>query len=136
MTSKVSLWGSTNYAPPLKAAMDHYFGETSKGGLFGGFFKKAKEEINTPTMLLFITDGANSDERETAKVLREAAKNSPIYFNMIGVGNPKHFSFIKQMADELPNVGFVSLTSLKISDDQLFNEVVSEEFCNWVKSNN
>ena len=86
-----------------------------------------------PAMLLFITDGANDDRAAAAELLRQAASTSPMYFNMIGVGPAHQFGFIQQMADELPNVGFVSMETLTMSDEQLYEAVVSEEFCQWVK---
>lgn len=142
LKSRVSLWGGTSYAPPLQKAMDFYFGEQAKPAS-GGFLSKlfgskpaapAAATSQEPAMLLFITDGANGDEDRAAAVLREAAKSkTPVYFNMIGVGPANYFGFIQRMADELPNVGFVSMTSLSISDEQLFEAVVSEEFCEWAK---
>lgn len=139
LNARVSLWGGTSYAPPLKAAMDHYFGNQPKqsggflGKLFGGSKATTESATKEPAMLLFITDGANGDRSEAARVLREAAANSPMYFNMIGVGPANQFGFIQQMADELPNVGFVSMESLNMSDEQLYEAVVSDEFCQWVK---
>lgn len=149
--SSLSLWGGTSYAPPLNAAMDFYFGshpvkqvtEAAKGffgGLFGG--KKAAPPApapvasgtkQDPAMLLFVTDGDNSDKEATRKVLREAAKNSPMYFQMIGVGPAHYFEFISEMADELPNVGFVNLSTLSMTDEQLYEQLVSQEFCDWIK---
>lgn len=136
-----NLWGATEYAPALQAVMDYYFSSktvTEKvGGLFGFGAKTVTKTVETgskdPAMLLFVTDGANSDPREAARVLREAAKSSPVYFQMIGVGPESYFDFIKEMADELPNVGFVNLSSLSMTDDQLYEELVNPEFCDWIK---
>lgn len=137
----LSLWGGTSYAPPLKAAMDHYFGTktiTEKvGGLFGFGAKNKTTTVSNgskdPAMLLFVTDGANQDRNEAAQVLREAAKNSPVYFQMVGVGPESYFTFLKEMADELPNVGFVSLSTLSITDEALYEALVNPEFCEWIK---
>lgn len=134
----VDLWGGTEYAPALQAAVDHYFGadKDSKPGLMGRLFGAKKVEAkadNSPAMVLFVTDGANSDRSAAASVLREAAKKSPVYFQMIGVGPAHYFDFISEMADELPNVGFVNLSTLSISDDQLYEELVNPEFCEWIK---
>lgn len=140
------LWGATNYAPVLKEVMDFYFGNGGSvapvkksmfGGLFGG--KSATPAASAtgtkqdPAMLLFITDGSNSDRSETERVLRAAEANSPVYFNMIGIGNPSYFDFIEEMADKLGNVGFTNLNDLSVSDDVLYDKIVNQEFVNWVK---
>ena len=84
-------------------------------------------------MAMLITDGANSDRDATERFLRSAA-NLPVYWQMIGVGpDIREFSFIEEMADLLPNVGFVSLSSLDISDDELYDALLSQELCDWVK---
>lgn len=130
------LWGATNYAPVLQEVMNFYFGEQKKsGGMFGGLFggKAAAPAKKDPAMLLFITDGANSDERATQQVLAAAEANSPVYFNMVGIGNPSYFRFIERMADELGNVGFTNLNDLSISDDDLYDKIVNQEFVDWVK---
>lgn len=149
-----NLWGGTSYAPPLQEAIDNYFPtktatvtsktEEKSGGLFGLFGRK-KEAVtvtevpvadNTPkqpAMLLFITDGANGDRAEAARLLRNAAANSPMYFNFVGIGPESYFDFIQEMADELPNVGFVSMASLNVSDEELYDQLMSQEFCDWIK---
>lgn len=145
----LSLWGGTSYAPPLRASMDFYFGnnpiqqaaESAKGWLGSLFGKKpaaapapaATSSKKDPAMLLFVTDGENSDKDATRQVLRDAASSSPMYFQMIGVGPAHYFDFISEMADELPNVGFVNLSSLSMTDEQLYEQLVSQEFCDWIK---
>ena len=66
-------------------------------------------------------------------MLRAAEKNSPVYFNMVGIGNPSYFRFIEEMADKLGNVGFTNLNDLSISDDDLYEKIVNQEFVDWVK---
>jgi len=139
------LWGGTSYAPPLKAAMSYYFQgpapapAAKSGGLFGLFKKEAAPAPapatkQDPAMLLFVTDGANGDRAEAAQVLREAAKSSPVYFQMVGIGRASEFDFIRQMADELPNVGFVNLSTLSMTDEQLYEQLINPEFCEWIKT--
>jgi hypothetical protein len=135
------LWGATNYAPVLQAVMNFYFGEQapaktsfSFGSLLG---KKAAAPATgakkDPAMLLFITDGANSDRAAAEQVLKAAEANSPVYFNMVGIGPVSNFRFIEQMADDLGNVGFTNLNDLSISDDVLYDKIVNQEFVDWVK---
>lgn len=125
-----ALWGGTSYGPVLKDAIDYYF-KPATGGLFG-FGGKKSYTNDPPAMLLFITDGANDDRGAAAKVLKEA-EGKPVYFMMVGIGPESNFSFIKDQADLLPNVGFVNLNDLSISDDNLYEQLVSGEFADWVK---
>lgn len=128
-------WGMTSYAPVLREVVDFYFGEKKSGGLFGMFGKKEAASNGDPAMLLFLTDGSNDDRRETEAVLAQCERdNKPVYFNMIGIGNPSSFSFIEEMADKYGNVGFSNLNDLgAISDDQLYDLLVNQEFVDWVK---
>ena len=150
------MWRGTNYAPSLKAAIDEYSNNTTVtrvvqgatqaatgffGKLFGSKPAPVQETITEtvskgtkqpPAMLLFVTDGANNDERETRRLLEQAA-NSNVYFQMVGVGPASDFSFIEQLADDLPNVGFVSMASLNMTDEKLFEELITEEFLTWYK---
>lgn len=144
-----NIWGGTQYAPPLEDAMEHYFPtqaavvEQEKPGFFGRLFGTRAAPIvekaptpaakSEPAMLLFITDGENFDRSEARKVLQVASdQKHPVYFQMIGIGNSS-FDFLEQMADDLPNVGFVNLTSLNITDEALYEQVVNEEFVEWMK---
>lgn len=83
-------------------------------------------------MGIFLTDGQNDDEGETELVLRES-QNKPIYWALVGVGDPEHFEFLSRMADKYPNVGFVNFSSLSITDEQLFDRLITEELCTFVK---
>lgn len=132
----VHKWHGTEYAPPIQKMINHYFGGVGAAakGMFGGLFgsKAAAPVSGEPAMCMLITDGQNFDRNEAAKLLRDAVKYN-IYWQMVGVGNPSEFAFIRQMADELPNVGYVNLSSLDLSDEQLYNQLIGEEFCEWIK---
>lgn len=149
LNGKHHLWGGTSYAPPLQSVMDYYFGSNpvaqvaeAASGFFGSLFGKKKEAApaaapsaskKDPAMLLFVTDGQSNDEGKAERILREASSTSPMYFMMVGVGNPSYFTFLEKMADDLPNVGFVNLASLSMTDDQLYEQLVTQEFCDWIK---
>jgi hypothetical protein len=113
-------------------------GESKRGGLFGGLFgKKAAAEkpsdTSSPALALFVTDGANDDRAAAERVLTEAQAH-PVYWLLVGVGNPNEFGFLRDMADKLPNVGFVHLPNLEMTDDALYEELLGDEFVNWVKA--
>lgn len=137
-------WNNTKYGGVWKAMIDFYFPgaapAASTGGFFSGLFGKKPAPAPAPTadgndmpaMVMFITDGANGDRDYAEQILR-AAQNQAVYFQMIGVGDPKDFGFIKRMADELPNVGFVHLSSLDITDEELYDALLTDELVAFIK---
>lgn len=130
----VEKWGATAYAPVIRDMVRFYFGGADPLALIGKLFgvKASGSGAPQPAMILFITDGANDDHDATAEILREC-RNKKVYFQMVGVGPEREFGFIRQMARELPNVGFVNFSSLEIPDDVIYEALISEEFCSWVK---
>lgn len=129
--------GMTNYAPVMDAVVDHYYrGETVRTGGFLGLFgkteHKAAQDTHIPALCLLITDGANADHEQTLRVLDSAAQY-PIYWQCIGVGNPREFGFLQDAAERMPNVGFINMNSLSVEDDVLFEALLSPELCEWVK---
>lgn len=148
---KIALWGGTEYGPVLNDMINFWFPRSAaptvapaqkSGGFFGGLFKKT-EAVPAPTvansvasplpaMGLLVTDGANADRRYAAEVLTDAARHN-IYWNMVGVGDSSLFTFLQEQADWLPNVGFVNLSSLEMSDDELYDQIINPEFVGWLK---
>ncbi len=145
----ISLWGGTEYAPVLEDMINFWFPGTTtstapapkkSGGFFGGLFGKKDEPLNVvasatlalPAMGILVTDGANSDRATTARILKAAA-STDVYWQMVGVGHSSHFEFLEEQADLLENVGFVNLSSLNISDEDLYAQLIAEEFAGWVK---
>ncbi|MCX7557813.1 VWA domain-containing protein, partial [Xanthomonadaceae bacterium JHOS43] len=61
----------------------------------------------------------------------EENKNKPIYWFMVGVGNEK-FSFLKELANAYDNVGFIGIKDLDLTDSELYDKLLSEEFGEWV----
>lgn len=138
---KASLWGGTSYAPVMNDVVTFYFKdevvEKKSGGFlgFGGKTEKttvSKTDKTTPALCLFITDGVNDDQSKTLQVLREAV-NYPVYWMMVGVGDARHFKFLEQAADDLPNVGFVNLESLDITDEKLYEEIINPELVEFIR---
>lgn len=142
-------WNSTNYGGVLQAMVDFYFPSAgakasaapSGGGFLSSLFGKkaaapapaaSTASSDIPSMILFVTDGANGDRAEAEHVLR-ASQNKAVYFQMIGVGDPREFGFIKKMADDLPNVGFVHLSSLDVTDEQLYDSLLTDELVAFIK---
>ena len=116
-------YGGTEYAPVLKEMVES--SKASKG--FLGFGKKELE----PTLAIFITDGQNSDERAASKILEDIKAAPSIYWLLVGIGRSS-FSFIKNAADKLDNVGFVAIEDIQhISDEKLYEALLSDELVKW-----
>lgn len=146
-----SLWGGTSYANPLRSAHSFWFSPSAATQVVqaaSGLMSKMKslfgktEKVETPTvatpsndmpaMLLFITDGENGDDAETMRVLQDIAKTS-MYVQMVGVGGTR-FTALKKYADQFNNVGYLSLSSLDVPEDQLYNDLITEKFAKWHSS--
>ncbi|MCC5611430.1 VWA domain-containing protein [Nostoc sp. CHAB 5834] len=138
----------TKYGPTFEDISQFYFPSAGNAtpaaaaaGFFGGLFgKKAaaapapatSASDDKPAMVLFITDGATYDEAYSEKILR-AAKDKPVYWQLVGVGNPSEFDFLEKMGDALPNVGFVHLADLNLTDEKLYDALLTQELCDWMK---
>lgn len=118
----------TEYAPVIEDVKEEYFGR--KKGLMGLF--GAKKEAK-PSILMFVTDGDNSDKADTDALLRATA-NLPIYYQFIGIGSER-FSFLEKVADAYPNTGFVKIADIaRISDDDLYEQLITDELADWLKN--
>lgn len=132
----VRLWGGTKYSVALDSVVKKFFGEKTKAqGFLSKLFSKDEPKRNSsnPVVCFFQTDGANDtwDANETERILRDSQEHN-IYWQFVGVGSPSYFGFIQQMGDKYPNVGFVNLQSLNISEEDLFEQVISQELCDWL----
>lgn len=123
------LWGGTTYAPPVRAALRAWFpASTLLSRLFGG----APAMPVKPSLLVFVTDGENTDGSEAERAMAEAASR-PVYFAFVGVGAAA-FAFCRTVADRYPNVGFSAVPDLAgLDEDALYERVVTEELATWLK---
>lgn len=126
--------GGTNYEPAMRLIRDEMFGGSAPtGGLLGGLFGKKQAVAPTdPTLIFFMTDGDNADRGPTDQLLKETA-GLPIYWNMVGIGSDTRFPFLTQMADKYDHVGFVHLSELNLTDQQMYEKLFTDEFVAWVK---
>lgn len=135
----VTKWGNTAYAPVLNDMVDLYFrGETKEEGGFLGLFGKKKhiraQNTHIPALAMLITDGQNSEsDKAPTDAIFAAAQQYPMYWSLVGVGDPTEFGFLEEMADKYPNVGFVNFSSLNITDEVLYEKVITQELCNWAQ---
>lgn len=142
--NNISKWGGTSYSPVINDVLSTYFPasfkETVKKGLFGMFGKKETVEVSTPldqqeaAIIIFITDGENGDAQETIRLL-EQAHNKKIYFQFVGIGN-EAFRFLNKVADDYSNTGFLKIADIaRISDDDLYEGLITDELSTWLKQN-
>lgn len=159
----VSINGGTSYAPVIQSIYNEYFDsvpmktvtreiEVQEQRPVSGFFAKltgktetvtVKKTITeqvpddkvsvdtTPAMVFFQTDGENNDEGAVRSVL-EQNKGKPVYWFMVGVGNAG-FRFLKELARDYDNVGFIGIDDLSLSDEDLYDKLLSKEFGEWVQ---
>ena len=153
IVGRVPGWrGGTDYSFVLESAM-RIFGwlpsqEAAKPGGSGlfGFFKKAApaaapapvQATKRPSIVLFITDGENSDKDRTRQVLRQSQeRHDQIYFLFIGVHDGLDFPFLKQIGDEFDNTGLAvirDVRKLMTADDDVLNDMlIGDELLTWLK---
>jgi len=111
-------WGMTEYAPPLKLLLD----DTREPG-----------PAALPTIVIFITDGENSDRRETISVVQQISKQSPMLIKFIGLdtNGSAAFPFLEEL-DNLKSsdvvrdaVDFFRWDS-RVSDEKLYDLIFNE----------
>lgn len=134
--NRISARGGTNYSPIVTSALDFFFAgdTTTKKGGFLGFGGKTETVAadNTPVLMLIVTDGEPGDRSETLKAMKDSTSR-PIYYHMVGVGGERrNFPTIAYLADELPNVGEVYLPRLKMSDDEIYSQLICQELIEFI----
>ena len=106
--------GGTNYAPVLKDMVKYY---------------KNKHPSETPSFIMFITDGDNWDESATNTIIRELS-NYNIFVQFVGIGGGS-FHYLKEL-DNLSgrkhdNTGFIAVKDMsKLNDQQLYTEMLRQ----------
>lgn len=141
--NKFSLEGSTLYSPVMKkvaTAFGHMGAPvpTPKRGLMGKLFGKPEPvapEGPLPTVVFFVTDGDNFDQKETEAFIRHIS-DRPMFWQFIGIGR-NNFSFLEGL-DELSgrtidNANFFDAGDIStISDGILYNRIL-HELPSWYK---
>lgn len=84
-----------------------------------------------PTLMLFLTDGENGDKEGTRHALH-AARDLPLFWSFVGLGPAHHFQFLQEVSEEL-DAEFVNLSHVRISDDELYRELISSKLTRWLQ---
>jgi hypothetical protein len=130
---KIRKWGSTCYAGVIHQMQDHYFGRPGMLSRLGGLFHKSDLTAKIPALAFLFTDGDNdSDDYEPAREAFERASNSPIFFCLVGIGRHS-FEFLREMEQREEDCEFVNLSNLNISDEELYQQIVSPKLVAWLK---
>lgn len=145
---------ATEYSYVLEKTLQHFGWLSSpsdgaapaKKGLLGRMFGGAASAATpaTPTkkrrtVVIFVTDGENSDKVRTQQVLSESQKRGDeVYFLFIGISNQGgNFPFLQQIADRFDNTGIAVINDfgafLRLSDAEINDQLVGDELVTWLK---
>ena len=146
MNVKYPLEGGTYYSKSMKLIREHYFKQAPT--------RKTPFPQALPVYVMFITDGATSDEEKTRGQIKDSSYE-PIFWQFMAIGKSKKdrkkrkelaflqrmgrtsFTFLEEL-DEMEgrfmdNANFFSVEDPgQISDDELY-DLLLEEYPNWVK---
>lgn len=111
---KYNTWGGTSYSPVMEDIINVY---------------TKKNPSNTPTFVLFITDGENDDRAKTEKIIKQAS-NHNIFWQFIGIGY-ESFKFLKELDTlkdrKVDNANFLQIKDINsVSDLQLYDMLLNE----------
>lgn len=121
------IWTGTKYSEALKLISKGLGGAKT----FLGFGKKKPIQ---PSYLMFITDGDTNGDEFEAENLIAGMIDKKVYIQMIGIGRGSNFSFLNRLGNDYPHVEFVTFPNLAgTSDEQMYEQLLSEKFCNWIK---
>lgn len=112
----------TEYAPVIKDVLDYYFVDNI--------------DNSCPSFVIFITDGANSDERASERVIRESA-NKDVFIQFVGIGT-ESFRFLEKLDDltgrPVDNTGFIKVRDFdKITDNEVYDKLLAQ-YPDWLKA--
>lgn len=141
---KVPGYGSgTDYSPVLERVLQEFGWSPAEGP---GFFKRlfgtssdTKPPARRPSLIIFVTDGENSDKAQTLETLAKSQqRGDQVYFMFVGVSNQGgKFPFLSQIASRFSNTGVSIIKNLRTftaqDDDQLNSYLLQPELLTWLK---
>jgi hypothetical protein len=92
------------------------------------------------SLIVFITDGDNSDKDRTRHVLQQSeGRKDEVYFLFLGVSNGGgRFEFLESIGDAFGNTGFKEIADVRKfvaqSDDEINAFLLDDELVGWLKS--
>lgn len=162
LLEKYGFDGSTNYAPALKTIRDKYFYSQFEkifkeqqrqenlgniGNLLALLSGKTEKNlgkiignpIEIPVYVIFVTDGAAFDQKDTINEIINLSKVG-CFIQFLAWGDPdsRKFSFLRHLDDELHNRSFIDNVNFaafpnpaSIDPDTLYDAMVTQEFKSW-----
>lgn len=82
-------------------------------------------ETETKQLVILITDGQNSDRRETEALFKSMQKDKRYFFQCVVVGCSN--SFLKDSANAFSNVGYTEISSFTEDDTSLIQAILSDK---------
>ncbi len=154
--------GGTDYSPVIHKVYQHYFPGLSHlhsvesarehvlalahqgHGLLGKLFGHHRHDTpppapapvnpsdHDPVLMLFLTDGDCSySDREPTRHAIHAAAGLPIFWSFVGLEHDS--DLLRQLAEEA-DAEFVHLfDGVRISDDDLYRQLITPKLINWIK---
>lgn len=113
--------GGTNYAPVMKDIYNKYI---------------KSEPAQIANYVIFITDGDNSDKRETTETMKEYSKY-PIFWQFVGIGR-EGFSYLEKLDDMggryVDNADFFAIKDINEMDDNTLYRKLLDEYPGWLEN--
>lgn len=97
-------------------------------------YDKYKDHSGDPVFVIFVTDGNNSDKKESTRLIIDLAKES-LFFQFVGIGN-ETFPYLTKL-DDLPNrlidnAGFMHVMDISKTTDSSLYENLLNEYPDWL----
>lgn len=149
IVGRVPGWGSgTDYSYVLEAVLRR-FGWLEGGesrlslgqrfrALWGGAPPRPVSR-GCPSLVIFVTDGENTDHERTERVLRASQqRRDGVYFLFVGISNQgSRFPFLERIGERFENTGFVAIKNLRdfvsLDDAALNGVLLGDELLGWLK---
>jgi hypothetical protein len=133
LTKRYKLEFDTRYGAAMSAVRGHYF--HSGGG------RGTPVSDRLPVYVMFLTDGAPTDRKEATEQIRSASYE-PIFWQFMGIGSSREFSFLQKLDDldgrYTDNADFFAVAPSDLegpgalSDDELFDRLMNE-YPDWLR---
>jgi len=136
--------GGTDYSFAIEEALRSFgwLDNTGrKASLIGKLFGQKDEapKQRRRSLVVFVTDGDNTDHARTMEVLRASeARQDQVYFLFLGISNQgSRFPFLEKIGDAFGNTGFAAINDLRrfvaMSDEELNEALLQQELLDWMK---
>lgn len=153
--------GGTAYVPFMRDIYEKMFvtkrvkqqverTETVKKGGFFGIGAKTETRIvydtievddpngainEEPVLVMVITDGEPSGGADPVITLAKSFAKKPIYFTFVGVSNQSNsFGVLEKIERACSNVGFVHLNGFKLSDEEVYEKIITDKLVSFINS--